>query len=152
VRTTSRFVGGMLLIANLAIGQIESPKDMEQWNTIDHLCGDLIHVEQRVGRDKAVVERTKGLKDVALKVYERVNVDCCEGLALAEAKTGRGGKFRFRDIRPGAYWLVTMVGGRQYKMPLRLQSEKSNSTACSDKQFLVYDSGDFHIGKIITVD
>jgi hypothetical protein len=152
VRATSRVVVGVLLIANLGVGQAEQPKDMERWNAIDHLCGDLIFVEQHVDRDKAVVERTKGLKDVALKLYDRVTADCCGSVALAEVKTGRGGKFRFMDVRPGSYWLVTIVGGRQYKMPLRLQPEKSNGTACSAQQFLVYDSGEFHIGQIMILD
>jgi Prealbumin-like fold domain len=144
-------VVGAALMSSLATGQSVTPK-IEQWNTIKTLCGTLLRAERHVRPDNGVDEHTRPLKNVALRLYERDDVACCEGKVLADVITGRGGKFSFRDVKPGSYWLVTLVNGREYRMPLRLQSGSDPSTPCSEQTFEVDDSGEFQILKTIRVD
>jgi hypothetical protein len=152
VTLAAKFTVGVAFIASSAWGQVEPSQKVEQWNTIGSLCGNLLHIERHERRDGVFDEHARALKNVVLKLYERDHVACCESSpALAEIATDKGGKFSFRDVKPGAYWLATVVGGREYKLPLRLEP-KNITTQCSDQRFEIYDSGDFQIGKIITVD
>jgi len=106
VRDAAYLIGGVVLIFSLASGQSVTPK-VEQWNTIDRLCGALLHVERHVSRENVIEERTRALKNVVLKLYERDNVACCEGAkVLADVTTGGGGKFSFKNLKPGSYWLI----------------------------------------------
>jgi hypothetical protein len=153
VNSAAKLVAGFVLLTSVAFGQVEPSQKVEQWNTIGRLCGNLQHIDRRERRDGGFDEHVRALKHVVLRLYERAQLACCEGtLALTEVTTGRGGKFSFGDVKPGAYWLATLVGGREYKLPLRLEPRKDDTTLCSDQRFEVYDSGDFQIGKIITVD
>ena len=149
MRTAAELVGVSILLATFAVGQSQSPEELKRWNTIDRLCGHLEHVERRDPRP----DKTKSLKGVVLKLYQRDTVPCCESVyPMAEAKTGQGGGFSFANIKPGPYWLVADVKGREFKMDIRFQPGKGVDTLCSDQRFQVYDSGEFQLGKIITVD
>jgi len=151
VKGVVNLFSGAVLMSSLAAGQSVTPK-VEQWNTINSVCGTLLHAKRHVRPDNIVDEHKRPLKNVVLKLYERNDVACCAGKVLADVTTGRGGKFSFKDIMPGSYWLVTLVSGREYRMPLRLQSGSAPSTQCSDQTFEVDDSGEFQILKTITVD
>jgi hypothetical protein len=151
VRRVVNLIGVAVLMSSLAAGQNVTPKE-EQWNTINRLCGTLLYAKRHVRTDSVVDEHTRALKNVALKLYERDDVACCVGKVFADVTTVRGGKFSFRDLKPGPYWLVTLVNGREYRMPLRLQSGSDSSTPCTDQTFEVDDSGEFQILEIITVD
>jgi len=152
VKWTAELIGASVLFATLAGGQSQSPEEIKRWNTVDRLCGRLEHVERRDGGETRP-DKTKSLKGVALKLYQRDTVPCCESVyPAAEVKTGRGGGFSFADIKPGPYWLVADVRGREFKMDLRFQPGKGADTLCSDQRFEVYDSGEFQLGKVITVD
>jgi hypothetical protein len=152
VNRTAELVGASVLFANLAVGQSQTPEDAKRWNTVDRLCGRLEHVERRDEGDTRP-DKTKSLKSVVLKLYQRDSVPCCESVyPAAEVKTGRGGAFSFSSVKPGPYWLVADINGREFKMPLRFQPDKSSDTLCSDQRFEVYDSGEIQIGRIITVD
>jgi len=152
VKGVANFIYGMVLVATVAIGQTVPTKKELEWNTLDRLCGDLLHVKRHIGR-KDVTEETKALKNIVLRVYERNDAPCCNGAsALGEAKTTSGGKFTFTSLKPGDYWLVALITDREYRLPLRLQPTKGVTTVCSDQRFEVYDSGDFKIGRVITVD
>jgi hypothetical protein len=151
VRGVVNLVGSAVLMSSFAPAQSVTPK-VEQWNTINGVCGTLLNAKRHVRRDSVVDEHVTPLKNVVLKLYERDDVACCEGKVLTDVTTGRGGKFSFQDVKPGSYWLVTLVNGREYRMPLRLQSGSAPSTPCSDQTFEVDDSGEFRILKTITVD
>jgi hypothetical protein len=152
VKSTVLFLGGLALIANLANGQAQSSKKEEEWEKLDRMCGQLVYFEHHEKHGKAMEETSKPLKNAVLTLYARESDSCCENVSKAgETKTGRDGRF-ILDAKPAAYWLVTVVGGREYKLPLRVQPNGSKSAICSDQVFEVYDSGDFRIGRIITVD
>jgi hypothetical protein len=153
VNLASRFVVGSVLIGNLASSQVEAPNNIERWNTIDHLCGELAYVKAHSDRDGAIHEHAKTLKNITIKLYERGDAKCCDGsVALAEARTHSGGKFAFATVRPGTYWLVTIVRAHEYKLPISLSLRPGSSMLCSHQRFGVYDSGDFRIEKSIDVD
>jgi hypothetical protein len=149
VRQTAELIGASVLFATLAVGQSQSPEYLKRLNTIDRLCGHLEHVERRDPRP----DKTESLKGMVLKLYQRDSVPCCESVyPAAEVKTGRGGRFSFANMKPGPYWLVAEVKGREFKMDIRFQPGKGVDTPCSDQWFQVYDSGEFQFGEIITVD
>jgi hypothetical protein len=152
VRTAAELVGVSILLATFAVGQSQSPEELKRWNRVDRLCGRVEHIERR-GDGDTRPDKTKSLKGVVLKLYQRDSVPCCESVyPAATVKTGRGGGFSFANIKPGPYWLVADVRGREYKMDIRLQPGKGADMLCSDQRFEVYDSGEFQLGKIITVD
>jgi hypothetical protein len=101
VRTAAELVGVAILLATFAVGQSQSPEELKRWVSVDRLCGRLEHVERRdVGDTRP--GKTKSLKGVVLKLYQRDTVACCESVyPAAEVKTGRGGGFSFADIKPG---------------------------------------------------
>jgi hypothetical protein len=151
VRSTINLIGGAVFVSSFAAGQSVTPK-VEQWNTINCLCGTLLQAKRHVRPDGAVDEHTRPVKNVVLRLYERNEVACCKGKVLADVTTGRSGRFSFKDLKLGSYWLVTLVDGREYRMPLRLQSGCDPSTPCPDQTFEVNDSGEFEILKTIRVD
>jgi hypothetical protein len=141
-----------LSLGGLASSQSVTPK-VEKWNTIDRLCGSLLHVDHRDRANSVIEDHTKPLKDAVLRLYDRDSACCANANVLASATTGRGGKFEFKDLKVGPYWLVTVVRGQEYKMPLRIQlPDKSSNSQCSEQLFELDDSGDFQMKKIITVD
>jgi len=139
-----------LSLGGLASGQSVTPK-VEKWNTIDRLCGSLLHVDHRDRANSVMEDHTKPLKDAVLRLYDRDSACCANANVLASATTGRGGKFEFKDLKVGPYWLVTVVGGQEYKMRIQLPDKSSNSQ-CSEQLFELDDSGDFQMKKVITVD
>jgi len=152
VRIVARLFVALSLAGSLASSQSVTPKE-EQWNTIDRLCGGLLHVDHRGRPNNVIEDHTKPLRGTVLRLYNREGACCTEAKVLASVTTGRGGKFEFKDLKVGTYWLVTVVGGREYRMPLRLQlPDKSQSSQCSDQLFEVDDSGGFQMKKLITVD
>jgi len=149
---TVELVGVSILLATFAVGQSQSPEELKRWNSVDRLCGRLEHIERR-GDGDTRPDKTKSLKGVVLKLYQRDTVPGCESVyPTVQAKTGRGGGFSFANLEPGPYWLVADVKGREFKMDIRFQPGKGVDTLCSDQRFQVYDSGQFQLGKIITVD
>jgi hypothetical protein len=152
VRIVASFVVALSLAGSLASGQSVTPK-VEKWNTIDRLCGSLLHVDHRERANSVIEDHSKPLIDAVLRLYARDSACCANANVLASATTGRGGKFEFKDLKVGTYWLVTVVGGQEYKMPLRIQlPDKSSNSQCSEQLFELDDSGDFQMKKLITVD
>ena len=149
---TAELVGVSILLATFAVGQSQSPEELKRSNSVDRLCQHLEPIERR-GDGDTRPDKTKSLKGVVLKLYQGDTVPCCESVyPTAEAKTGRGGGFSFANLKPRPYWLVADVKGREFKMDLRFQPGKGVDTLCSDQRFQVYDSGQFQLGRIITVD
>jgi hypothetical protein len=115
VRTAPELVGVSILLATFAVGQSQSPEELKRWNSVDRLCGRLEHIERR-GDGDTRQDKTKSLKGVVLKLYQRDSVPCCESVyPAATVKAGRGGGFSFANIKPGPYRLVADVRGREFK-------------------------------------
>jgi hypothetical protein len=120
------------------------------------LCGKLEHVKQIPvkGRSDTFTEKTKALRGIALRVYERPNeVPCCDGLkVIAQTTTGLWGQFMLKGFLPGPYWLVAEVKDRRFVMPIRYQPAKDSESPCSDQLFRIDDAGGFWTGMIIVVE
>jgi hypothetical protein len=103
VSPAAELIGASVLFATLAVGQGQPPEVAKKWNAIDRLCGRLEHVERRDDGDTRP-DKTKSLKGVVLRLYQRDTVPCCESIhPAAEVKTGRGGGFSFSAAKPGSY-------------------------------------------------
>jgi len=78
---------------------------------VDRLCGYLVS-ETQTGRDSIPKEK--------IILYRRESrSDCCNVQdRLVEVQTKRDGKFEFRHIPPGAYWIVAVVESREYRMAI----------------------------------
>jgi hypothetical protein len=133
------------LILDSAFGQIKPTKTTEI--LIGELCGQLLNVDSRVSKGQGgTVENTSRLFDVNLTVYRRDNRDCCEGLRVVQkANTDTDGNFRFANLRPGRYWLVAAISGRQYKSAFRMKPRNSKNSSCQYQKFEINDSGGFRI-------
>jgi hypothetical protein len=131
-------------MGNVVALQGESHKDTE---TVGYLCGKLIHLDSRTaGGHGATLDRTSPLPNVAIRLYRRESSPCCGTLEVqGKTKTGTGGEFAFADAKPGAYWLLATVGGREFKLRLRLVRPTATSTACQNQDFEIEDSGKFWI-------
>ena len=78
---------------------------------VDRLCGYLVS-ETQSGRDSVSKEK--------IILYRREStIDCCNVQnQLAEVQTKRDGKFEFKHVPAGAYWIVAVVENRQYRMAI----------------------------------
>ncbi len=148
MRKLLRFTMCALLMGNVVALQGESHKDAE---AVSYLCGKLIHLDSRTaGGHGATVDHTSPLPNVVIKLYLRDKTPCCENLkAIEQVTTGTRGEFTITDAKPGAYWLVVTVGGRDSKLPLRLVRPTAISTACQNQEFEIADSGDFRIIRMV---
>jgi hypothetical protein len=141
--------------AGLAQSRAQEARSVDSGpNTVDRLCGKLQHLDRHPTKDgKSYTENRKGLRNVALKLYKGGKNSCCEAPdLLEETSSRRGGEFRFKSQKPASYWIVAIVNGREYKIPIRLESPRKPSDVCSDKLFQANDDGEFSLGRVITLD
>ncbi len=144
----------LVMVGLLAQGGQIRPDQGEHPTKVGRVCGKLVHYEQVPVKNTTNVymPKTRTLPRVALRLY-RASEDgsCCDGLVVAEeTKTGRWGRFRFKNTEIGPFWLTADIGGRSYRMLVRV--EKGIHEECSDDQYQVENSGAFRMGRTITVD
>jgi hypothetical protein len=151
------FLMGVLVFAltgNLVASQENSEKARLQ--TMNRLCGNLVRAKDipAKGRQNVVGHKTNALKGFAIQLMEwREGRDCCTGLKIvAEERSRHGGRFEFRNIEPGRYWVVATVDGHEYKMPVRYVRKADDLTSCSNLFYEAYDSGEFGLAITVTVD
>ncbi len=65
---------------------------------------------------------------------------CCPSNALVSAiSTGTSGGFEFHDSVPGEYWLMVIVGKRNYKLAISFDPRsQETSHECSDVVFQIH--------------
>ncbi|HZV86202.1 MAG TPA: hypothetical protein VFF95_01550 [Candidatus Binatus sp.] len=85
---------------------------------VDRLCGYLVS-ETQTGRDSIPGEK--------IALYRREStLDCCNAQdQLAGVQTKRDGKFEFKHIPAGAYWIVAVVENREYRMAIDFSPTKN---------------------------
>jgi len=150
-----------LIIAGLTLtiaGTVAAPQGnskKETTQTVSQLCGKLLHAEDIPvkGRQNTFDHKTRALKGIKVQLLEWAESgDFCKGLrTVSEKRSGRGGRFEFKNVDPGRYWIVTTVGGHEYKMPLRYEKQEGDPVSCSDLFYEVKDSGEFGIAIAVTI-
>jgi hypothetical protein len=125
-------------------------QQMDRVNTLDRLCGRLFYVESPDTRHA----KSTSLPKVDVGLYRKDgDASCCVGSTpVAEALTGRSGKFEFKKVPAGVYWIVVNSHGREYKMVIRYEPVKENPTACSELLYQVDDAGHFNLKALVTLD
>ena len=110
---------------------------------VDRLCGYLVS-ETQTGRDSVPKEK--------ISVYRREStIDCCNVQdRLAEVHTKRDGKFEFKHISAGAYWIVAFVENREYRMAIDFAPSK-DAQECSWNLYTIESNGNFVLKTYVTV-
>jgi hypothetical protein len=109
---------------------------------VDRLCGYLVS-ETQTGRDSV----PKG----KIILYRREpTIDCCNVPdRLAEVRTKRDGKFDFKHIPAGAYWVVAVVEDREYRMAIDFAPTK-DAQDCSWTLYTIEKDGKFILKTYLT--
>jgi len=126
-------------------------------NTLPRICGSLNRTFLIKTKDPSVVhDKHEGLRKVRVALYSRKPaLKCCTAAdLLQELLTGRGGKFEFKKVPDGAYWLVVALDGNMYALPIRLRPKKGEpDRLCSNNLFSINEDGEFSLlGVIFIVD
>lgn len=146
----------LLLLAFSAVAGSQGVVQTDKWNTIDQMCGQVVHLREiPTKREQSSFEdKYSPVKKAELKLYRGASTEaCCEKLPLIQRTTsGRDGLFMFATVAPGDYWIETSFRNRIYKLAVRYLPEKNNLVQCKDLLFVLADSGDFQLERVITVD
>jgi hypothetical protein len=153
VKPVAKFVT-LAALLNCAAAQVKTERDISE-QRVGRLCGQLLHVDRRIpGRGPGVARvHTSPLPRTTVKLYQRDSAPCCEDAQFVEQiETGSDGHFKFASVKPGQYWLKTVVGNREYKLPFQLQRPNQMSALCYNQQFELDDSGDFQFVQLVRID
>jgi hypothetical protein len=125
-------------------------------SNVTRLCGRLDHVEgiPEYKHPDNFAESRKALRDISLDLYERrANENCCENLKpIDRTITGKGGRFEFKNQKPGLYWLRADWNGKEYKLAVVYTPEKDSQEVCSQQGMKVDYAGDAGWWLTVTVD
>jgi len=117
-------------------GAASQTVDIRKWNTVVILCGKLIRSEEIPinGAANSFTEKTTPIKNAILRLYLRnEETACCERQQpVAEVTSSRDGRFEFKKVVPGAYWIVAKVAGNEYKLAITYTSDNKTDAKCSD--------------------
>src|SRR5277367_5055906 len=120
--------GGAVLIVGLSLRFVPKADAVSQRPdrvvTVDRLCGRLLWIRAA----DTPQEKVTSLSKTVVRLYRRVgDADCCNGSILtAETLSGRGGKFEFKKVPAGLYWVVMMSQAGEHKLLVRYEPAKGN--------------------------
>lgn len=100
-----------------------------KWVTFDRLCGSLEFFFNPIpggGHD------SKPLKRVVLELYRwEEGVPCCgKSRVLFKTETGKAGRYEFKRVDAGRYWLVAHWKDRIFQLPVVFTAKGSSSEYC----------------------
>jgi hypothetical protein len=110
---------------------------------VNRLCGYLVS-ETQTGRDSVPKEK--------IILYRRESsIDCCNVQnRLAEVQTKRDGKFEFKHIPAGAYWIVAVVEKREHRMAIDFAPIK-DAQDCTWNLYTIERDGQFVLKTYVAV-
>ena len=102
---------------------------------VDRLCGYLVSETQAgrysISREKMILYRREPA------------IDCCKAQnQVQEVQTRKDGRFEFRHVPAGVYWIVAVVNNREFKMPIDFAPTK-DSQDCSWNLYTIEGNGTF---------
>jgi hypothetical protein len=145
---------GALLIVGLSLHFVPkadaAPQRPDRVVTVDRLCGRLLSVRDA----DTPQEKVTSLSKTVVRLYRQVgDADCCNGSTLtAESLSGRGGKFEFKNIPAGLYWVAMMPQAGEHKLLVRYEPAKGDPTNCSELLYELDEAGHFILRTFVTVD
>ena len=110
---------------------------------VDRLCGYLVS-ETQTGRDSLPKEK--------VTLFRREStIDCCNAQdRLVEVQTKRDGKFEFKHIPAGTYWIVAVVENREYRLAIDFAPIK-DAQGCDWNLYTIERDGAFVLKTYVTV-
>lgn len=110
-------------------------RETQSITKIDRLCGYLVS-ETQTGRYSISKEK--------MILYRREPaIDCCKAQnQVREVQTQRDGRFEFKRVPAGAYWMVAVVNNREFKMLIDFAPTK-DSQDCSWNLYTIDGKGNF---------
>jgi hypothetical protein len=153
-KNTFRLLGllllALLLLLHVPLMAHAMPQSSDRVQTVDRLCGRLIYVKNV----DTPQEKATSLSKVVVRLYrERGDTECCNNIAaVGEVPSGQGGKFEFKKMPAGNYWIVTTARGHECKMLVRYEPTKRDPTVCSQRLYEVDEAGRFILHTLITLD
>jgi hypothetical protein len=113
----------------------------KKWHTFHRLCGALEYWVPISGGGNT----TKPLTGVTLELYPwEAGISCChDPHPFWTVMTGRGGRYEFKDVNPGRYWLVAQWNDRLYKLPISYAPDKSLDAECGLQGLDIDSKGNF---------
>jgi hypothetical protein len=122
---------------------------------VDRICGYLQQEKQYP--DKRNSNSTQygyaSVGQAPVRLYPREGTEaCCSQMSpAAEVLTRKNGKFNFRQLPAGNYWLVALIENREYKMQIEYKPTKENQSDCKELLYTLDKNGNFVLLAIITV-
>jgi hypothetical protein len=145
------FSGCCLFLGVLGLRAQEPPRPAK----VDRICGYLRQEKQN--SDKRHPNSTQYAKTsvakVSVRLYPREAAEgCCSQMSpLAEALTGKNGKFEIKKIPPGNHWIAAVIDNRECKMQIAYRPVKENQSDCEEHPYTLDKSGNFVLQTLITV-
>jgi len=112
-----------------------------KWVTVDYLCGYLEFFTPIEGGGND----SKPLKNVLLELYPwEQGIFCCKNShPFFKTTTGKDGRYEFKNIDAGRYWLVAHWRRKTFQLPVVFNSENASSQNCEVQGLDIDSSGDF---------
>ena len=105
------------------------------------MCGYLVS-ETQTSRDSVPKEK--------IILYRRQSTYCCNVQdRLAEVQTKRDGKFEFKHIPAGPYWIIAVVENREYRMAIDFAPNKG-AQDCTWNLYTIERDGKFVLKTYLT--
>ena len=114
----------------------------ESSTKVDRLCGYLV-TETQAGRDSIAQEK--------IVLYRRkATIDCCVVQdRVAEVQTKKDGKFEFKHIPAGAYWLVAFAEEKEHRIAIDFAPTK-DAQDCTWNLYTIDKDGQFVLKTYLT--
>jgi hypothetical protein len=145
----------VFMVSLLLNGGASQPPDTRKWNTVEVLCGVLIRSENvpEKGAANTYNEKTKLIERAILRLYlQTEDPACCEKQQpAAEVTSGRDGRFEFKRVVPGSYWIVAKVDGKDYKLAITYAPDKKSDKNCSNTLYAL-KKDQLELERVIVVD
>ena len=144
-----------LLVVLVLFGPLSLRAQKPSIQTVERLCGYL-QQEKRIPDSRRpnfgdyeyeVVEKSP----VKLYAMQGDSLCCSNTTPVALAVSRKGGKFEFKEVPPGKYWLVAIINQREYKMQIEYQPPKESPDECNEHLYTLDKSGNFVLLTYITV-
>ena len=123
---------------------------------VDRTCGYLLQ-EKVVSSRKPITApefSDPPLAKTIVAVYSRgEDSDCClQVKKIAETTTSRNGRFGFKKVPTGNYWIVWAIEGHEFQVPIEFKPTIKNPSDRNGFLYTVDRSGNIAMKAIVTVD
>ena len=146
----------LVTIGCLLFGCVNLSADEPKWITkVDCLGGRLMQEKELPKKHRAdsIEFADSPASKATVLLYKRdSSASCCEeGKQVAKIITKKNGRFEFKDLSPGGYWVVAIIDAHTYKMAVEYSRAAKDISDCSKYLYTVERTGNFGMKVIVTV-